>query len=123
MYACFVVIFVARAIAKRTIADAGDAVWDGDRGKRGATDKRLIADAGDAVWDGDGGKRGATFKRTIADAGDVLPQVYRFSVRTRHSMRLGCNYSAVSLCHQFGGTNITAMKPPALTFMPRNSWH
>ena len=72
MYACFVVTVVARAAVKRQNADAGDAVWNGDKGKTGATGKRTFADAGDVVWNADRGKRAATVKRLFADAGDAV---------------------------------------------------
>jgi hypothetical protein len=78
-------VIVAWAVIKRSIANAGDAVWNGDGGKGGANLKRPTIDAGDAVWNGDGGKRWATGKRTNTDVGDVLPQGYRGPTLTRYT--------------------------------------
>ena len=41
-------------IFEGTVADAGHAVGDGDRGQAAATVEGRVADAGHAVWDGDG---------------------------------------------------------------------
>ena len=45
---------------ERTLANAGDAVRDGDTGQADATGERIPTNAGDALWDGDAGQAAAT---------------------------------------------------------------
>jgi len=72
------------AIRERGVHNS-DVVGDNGGDKTGATIKRRCANAGDARWNGDRGKRRTLVKCVIADADQVLPQVYRGSVLTRHA--------------------------------------
>ena len=74
----------AGAGRKCAIANAGDAVWDGNAGQAGAVIERIIAYAGDAIRDGDAGQAGAHIERIIANGGDT-------SVRRNHAVLTACN--------------------------------
>ena len=56
---------------KRTVADGGHAVRDGDGGEAAITE-RIFADGGHAVGDDDGGEVVAARERTVADGGHAV---------------------------------------------------